>query len=272
MNTKTKRLIQAYNNQTARTENVWLILSTGIAIGVAAVIILSLVTMNLQDIKHDQNKIEFEQRIDQLSSEYVAEVDALNEQHDAVVKNLQSELDAYRIMYEALQENLVNPQSYEEAVDVALMQKYSYCINRINPEQGFTLGMLKYIDELAKDSDINPHMITAIIDIESDYNTKARSQKSTATGLGQILKGTGEICWYTFLGNPEGSYDHETIANDGYLNIRMMVSYVKYLKDTYKSINVMINGYSGDQTGAYYSNWVAQMKAYGQDPTINHYI
>jgi uncharacterized alpha/beta hydrolase family protein len=73
------------------------------------------------------------------------------------------------------------------------------------------------------------------------------------------------------MGNPSGSYSHD-MALDGYTNIEIVANYIKYLKDHYGSVEVMINGYSGDQTGTYYGWYVTQMKANGQDPTINKYV
>lgn len=210
-----------------------------------------------------------------------ATIDALNEQiasYQLAINNMEeahtADLDGLNESMaekDAAYEKLVSDMENESSVKIDLIQKYSYVIDKVNPKEGFTLGMLYYVDQLCKEKDLNPHMVFTIFDIESDYNIDAKSSKSTATGLGQVLAGTGKLIYEGVMGNPKGSYTHE-MAKNGYTNIEIVVSYLKYLKDTYGSVKVMINGYSGDQSGAYYNNYAQLMKSIGCNPEVNHYI
>ena len=55
------------------------------------------------------------------------------------------------------------------------------------------------------------------------------------------------------------------MAYNGYTNLEIVINYIAYLKENYGDIRVMINGYSGDQSGKYYNNFAAIMRKNGHN-------
>lgn len=239
------------------------LLIAGICVAAIALICITVNAIYLMKEHTANATVELQKEVDS----YKQELSQIDDNYASQISDLQAIISEKDTRYEDTIESFSN----EESVKLELVQKYSYLVQKVDPSGGFTLGMIYYTDEICKELDINPHMIFAIFDIESDYDVNAKSSRSSAQGLGQILSSTAKSIYEGYMGNPSGSYTHD-MSLDGYTNIEIVANYIKYLKDHYSSVKVMINGYSGDQSGTYYEWYVAQMKANGQDPTINKYV
>ena len=255
-------------------KRVYIPLVLGIMIGMVSVILISANSLLAQQYFFDDHIAELESAIDG----YKANIDRLNKEHQAEIDRYQDKIDQAAelldqtvLQKDAAYQKLVDDINAESSVKIEILKKYRYVIDRVNPSEGFTLGMLYYVDELCKNADINAHMVFAIFDIESDFDVDVKSAISSATGLGQVLASTGKFIYEGKMGNPKGSYSHE-MAKNGYTNIEIVVTYLKYLKDTYGSISSMINSYSGDPSGGYYQKYLTQMRNNGQDSKVNYYI
>lgn len=94
--------------------------------------------------------------------------------------------------------------------------------------------------------DIPIDKVLGLIEYESSFNPNAKNPKSTATGLGQILYGTGE-----WLASMEGLEFKEEYLKDPVYNVRLIVTYLEYLdnKNDGDWIKTLFN--YGDQTEQY---------------------
>lgn len=108
---------------------------------------------------------------------------------------------------------------------------------------------LDYVWEEADKFNVNPYVVLGIVSGESNFYAQAKNKKSSATGLGQIVKGTGEYIHYNVLGYTH-DYNHN-IQKDPRTNIKYMLGYFKYLKK-YNSYDRAMGEYCGSKT--YYAN------------------
>lgn len=246
----------------------------GIVIGMASVMLVTANNLLSQQYHHEDYIADLQSTI----ARYKSDIDTMHIDHQTEIEQYQAEIDQVADVFEqiilqkdAAYQKLVEDMNAESSVKFEIVKKYRYVIDRVNPSEGFTLGMLYHVDELCKKADINAHMVFAIFDIESDFDVDVKSSISSATGLGQVLASTGKFIYEGKMGNPKGSYTHE-MAKNGYTNIEIVVTYLKYLKDTYGSISSMINSYSGDPSGGYYQKYLSQMRSNGQDSKVNYYI
>lgn len=104
--------------------------------------------------------------------------------------------------------------------------------------------------EYSKEYGLNPYLITAIIKVESNFNTKALSKKN-AMGLMQIRESTGKwIAEKIGIDNftSEMLYQPET-------NIKMGCWYIDYLIKYYDgNVNLALTAYNGGQGNV--SKWL----------------
>lgn len=88
----------------------------------------------------------------------------------------------------------------------------------------YPIGYRKYISEYSEEFDVDPHLVTAIINVESRYDKDAESQKG-AKGLMQIAPITGQ--WASEVLGIEG-YTEEDLFNPE-MNIRIGTWYISRL-------------------------------------------
>lgn len=110
-------------------------------------------------------------------------------------------------------------------------------------------AFLDYVFEEADKFDVNPYVVLGIISGESNFYAGAKNKKSSATGLGQIVRGTGEYIHYNVLGYTN-DYNHN-IQKDPRVSVKYMLGYFKYLKK-YNSYDRAMGEYCGSKT--YYAN------------------
>ena len=131
--------------------------------------------------------------------------------------------------------------------------KYDIIINRAKSYgrdvSYLNYAFLDYVFEEADNFNVNPYVVLGIVSGESNFYANAKNKSSTATGLGQMLNGTGEYVHYNVLGYKD-PYNHN-IQKDPKASIRYMLGYFKYLKK-YKSYDLAMCEYCGSKS--YYNN------------------
>lgn len=107
---------------------------------------------------------------------------------------------------------------------------------------------LDYVFEEADKYNVNPYVILGIISGESNFYARAKNKKSSATGLAQMVEGTGRYIHTSILGY-KTPYNHES-QKDPRVSIKYMLGYFKYLKK-YNSYDSALGEYCGSKS--YYS-------------------
>ena len=107
---------------------------------------------------------------------------------------------------------------------------------------------LDYVFEEADKYNVNPYVILGIISGESNFYAGAKNKKSSATGLAQMVEGTGKYIHTTVLGY-KTPYNHES-QKDPKVSIKYMLGYFKYLKK-HNSYDSALGEYCGSKS--YYS-------------------
>lgn len=238
----------------ARIRNLIMI---GFVVGVLCMVFVT-VNMLFYQAKY------YDKQIEQLKSDHEAEVTRLKMEYSELntkYTKLEEDYNSLEAIYTASMDDI---GSSESEIDIHTIAKYADLLKILPKEATITLGMIQETDTLCKQLDVNPDIIWTIMGIESKYQVAAQNKNSTARGLGQILKDTGRRIYENVMGNGAGTYNH-AMAYNGYTNIAIMVNYVAYLKENYGNIKVMINGYSGDQSGGYYSEFARIMQANGRN-------
>ena len=105
------------------------------------------------------------------------------------------------------------------------------------------IQMLENLTDNLHMTDDSVNLIYALVRHESDGNQNAVNPKSTATGLGQFLSGTGQFV-YTKLMKGSG-YQHSVTAKDHTTNLKMMAYYLDYLDKNHNSITGVLDEYRG---------------------------
>lgn len=131
-----------------------------------------------------------------------------------------------------------------------LYDKYEYAIyNKSGDRTDLKYDQIATGEELMKKAGIDPDLLFGIIMTESGGNEKASNSTSTARGFGQMLAGTGEYVYEDILNL--GTYNH-SMAYNGDTNIRMVVGYLGYLKNTrHMSAYNAVKAYRGVEPTGY---------------------
>ena len=92
---------------------------------------------------------------------------------------------------------------------------------------------------------LDEKLVLAIIDLESNYNHKAKCNKSTAYGLGQFIHSTGK--WiYSKIYNKKYSHYSTSIEEQ----VHMQCYYLRYLNRKYNyNTKLVLKEYSGNTKG-----------------------
>lgn len=143
-----------------------------------------------------------------------------------------------------IEEALLNSKKYKK-YDIIIAKAKSYGRDVSYLDYKF----LDYVFDEARESNVNPYVILGIIAGESNFYAAAKNKNSSATGLGQIIKGTGSYIHYNILGYTH-EYNH-SIQKDPKTNIKYMIGYFKYLKK-YNSYDRAMCEYCGSKS--YYAN------------------
>jgi hypothetical protein len=131
--------------------------------------------------------------------------------------------------------------------DFKLYNDYSYVL--YYPNSDFTLADVKMVIAICKQEKINPHVWFALVQLESSYNSSAKSDLSTASGWGQVLAGTGSSIYENDL--KLGTYNHDSMGTDKEINAKISIHYLSTLIDKWGVEQGLIN-YNGDELGPRY--------------------
>lgn len=115
-------------------------------------------------------------------------------------------------------------------------EKYEYAVFYGGKRTDLTYEQLKTGEQLMAQNGLDPNLLFSTIMVESTGNSKAKNTRSTATGYGQFLYGTGKFVYEDLMGNGKGTYSRDK-ALDGDTNIKMMAEYMNYLVDKSKKRN-----------------------------------
>ena len=145
-----------------------------------------------------------------------------------------------------------------------LYDNYDYAlINSAGKRTDITAEQLKLGTELMEKEGIDPDMLFSIIMIESTGREKSANKSSSARGYCQLISSTG-YSMYKKLGYDPSEYNHEKMALDGTLNIRMGCKLIAILMDKYNGDVVkVLNSYTGKLNNAYYNKFVNYLEKGG---------
>ena len=127
---------------------------------------------------------------------------------------------------------------------IDLATKYEYVMYDWQGPSDVTIELVEYGYDLMVSKNMNPDILFAIIEVESQGHANNVNTSSGASGLGQFMKGTGKYIYEDVL--KLGTYDHSITPLDPKVNIQMMVAYLEILHNQ-KDGNVkeMLRSYSG---------------------------
>ena len=155
-------------------------------------------TMYYRDVEADI--INGKLKIPETKSEYKEEIEKEVEKHEARLLNKYARYDII----------IAKAKSYGR--DVSYM----------------TYDFLDDVFDKSREYNVNPYVVLGIVAGESNFYAAAKNKRSSATGLGQIVKGTGKYIHTNVLGY-DTPYNHENLK-DPLVNIEYMLGYFKYLK------------------------------------------
>lgn len=190
--------------------------------------------------EQDQIEIQYNSTITKLESNIENSndvIDTLSEEVELLIsdnRNLAKQYDEVLSEY--------NKLSLREE----LYDKYEYVVTYGGERTDVTYDQIKFGEELMVEKNYDPNILFSIIMVESRGKEAAKNKKSSATGYGQFIKGTGKYVYEALLGNGEGTYNHPVTAIDGDTNIEMMVTYLDHLfTKTNNNFTKSISIYSG---------------------------
>lgn len=138
--------------------------------------------------------------------------------------------------------NSINETNVKLSNELDMYKKYGYVMS--NRKYPLPLDVVQLIDQLGKKYKISPHVIIALINVESSFNPNASARTSSARGYGQFIKGTGEWVWEKIL-KKDTKYNHD-MAYDPIVNVELIYGYVNYLlkvkKGNFRSAMIAYNG------------------------------
>lgn len=145
--------------------------------------------------------------------------------------------------YELSENNAVEFEYVEPTP--SLMEKYSYALYDTGGRKNdIDENLLQVLEESCNQWGVNPHLMLGVIMTESEGHANAKNSRSTATGLCQILRGTGKYIYEDLMGNGRGTYNH-SMAYDPATNIRMGCAYMGTLIRQRGSVYRAIQTYRG---------------------------
>lgn len=168
-----------------------------------------------------------------IEKKIVDKIDTLKEEEEAIVVIEEEETPAQK------------PKSNKIVkydIIIAKAKSYGTDVSYLDYE------FLDYVFEEADKYNVNPYVILGIISGESNFYARAKNKKSSATGLAQMVEGTGRYIHTSILGY-KTPYNHES-QKDPRVSIKYMLGYFKYLKK-YNSYDSALGEYCGSKS--YYS-------------------
>jgi len=222
---------------------------------VTVVLATCVITVKVMTLSGQFVTMEKHKEIISILDEKIEEYAAIVESNDEKFKREHQELlDELTVSKETIvgKDNLIKDMNSK--IDY-VVDKYYYVFEQIDKKKTpnpITFSNLVTLDNECKKASLDPHMVVGLFNLESKFNTEAKNNTSTATGLGQFLKGTGNSIYNKFL-DQEEKYDHATMATDGETAVKMTVAYLKYLLDNNgNDIKQALISYNGGELGPKY--------------------
>lgn len=200
----------------------------------------------------------YENELISLENKHMEEVDNIHQSYASEIASLNKTISDQKVYTETVVSELSTLKEQKEADSRYLFeiaQKYWYVLRDAPSNSGLTMDNLVYQDNLAKEKDLNPHIMWCIYDIESDYTVRIDNKTSSARGIGQVLASTGKSLYENTL--QLGTYKH-TMAYDAETNMTLSTELIarNIGGGLYNSIAL----YSGDSSGGYYNQVLATAK------------
>lgn len=152
-------------------------------------------------------------------------------------------LDEVNSIQEAQEQVAIQTALMEE--EQRLLNTYHYALYDTGGRRtDLTADLLRFNEEQCRVWNLNPHFVLGVIMTESEGHANAKNPSSTASGLGQTLRGTGKSVWEDILGHGKGSYNH-SMAFDPYVSIEMTTAYLGTLVRQKGSLHRAIQNYRG---------------------------
>lgn len=183
----------------------------------------------------------------------------LEQENNSLINDNRALADEYDDVYN----ELVAMQERKELYD-----KYEYAIIYGGKRTDVKYGDLKHMEDIASELGLTEDAIDLCLSFvlnESRGNEKAYNP-SGASGLGQLMPGTGRFVWNNLMDNNGESYDHSTIPFDGSTNLEMSLRYIAYLDNKHGSATKVVTSYCGGWMESYVNSLNVHL-AKGPTPT-----
>lgn len=253
----------------------------GVGIGVVISIII---TGTIFSIAYHQQKTYYEDQIETYSAklttlvvDYEGQLDTADQvlrdtvtTYDDKYATYTDQIDALNFQIADLEAEILRLSSAQTA-DFEMLKNYLYIFTDSPTNSGLTIDHIKWSWECAKTWNVNPQLMWAIYEVESDLNPKTDNAKSSARGLGQVLESTAKEIWEDVLGHGPGSYKH-TMAYDPYVNIEITTCLLgRNLANGTMEDAIWLYG---DRTESYYGKVINAATDHGYTLTENnaHYM
>lgn len=252
-----------------------------LAIGVGIGAFIMLITMSIifkfiydaQARDYRDQLLNMAVQLQNIDQDRIADLELKEEQYNAMVEQYEQKIITYTDQIEELNGQIDGLNSNIETLNLEIarledtntvtltkLKGYSYIFDKLPDNSDLTVDHLLYSWEMCREWNVNPQLMWAIYDIESEYDTKCDSSQSTARGLGQVLESTAEEYWESILHHGHGSYWHR-MAYDPYVNIEITTCIIGRNLEK-GTLEDALNAY-GDQTDTYVSRVLSAAKRHG---------
>jgi len=140
-----------------------------------------------------------------------------------------------KFFYSEIQETTANPEYLREEIEILrVILRFSSAISTYD-----AMKLAKLIREESQNCGLDPFLILAIIQVESEFAPRAVSPKG-AMGLMQIMPETAEF----IAGELGVSIDGIKSLYNPFINVRLGVHYLSMLIDRFKSVEWALHAYN----------------------------
>ena len=196
-----------------------------------------------------------EQKITQLNSEWEQKLLSLEESHKIIYDG---QLDDIEQLQTDLSSALARVQELQEVgeAEFDILNEYWYVFKYAGDNSGLTVDLIKYVDTMCKEWNVNPHWMWSIYWVESRFNTNIdNTAGSGARGLGQVMPSTGRSFWENVFNNGDGSF-YTDMLYDPYVNVQITTAIIgRHLSNGWSMYDA-VNQYSGGGGDDYYNKLI----------------
>ena len=147
-------------------------------------------------------------------------------------------------------DNLESKQPIKNTENIVFEKTYKFKKKKVVKDVDY------WINKHSETYNLNPKLVKAVIQFESEMNPKARNPKSSSFGYGQFILSTGR--WvYKELGYK--NYNH--YKTPPHIQVEMCCWYLNFLHKQYKNnTKKALMAYNGNELGAKYWQKVYRIK------------